>query len=63
MHQEMDIEKMALIAKSLGSGLRFKLYKILIENKDREIPVFELSTQVSVKFNKKIPQINIRRDI
>lgn len=46
----MDLEKMALIAKSLGSGLRFKLYKILIENKDREIPVFELSKMIGSSY-------------
>lgn len=39
----MSIEEMAVIAKSMGSELRFKLYKILIENEKREIPVFELS--------------------
>lgn len=50
MVQEMSIEEMAHIAKSMGSELRFKLYKILIENKNREIPVFELSKIVGSSY-------------
>jgi DNA-binding transcriptional ArsR family regulator len=46
MEQEMSIEKMALIAKSIGNELRFKLYQILIENMDKDIQVFELSKMV-----------------
>ncbi len=50
MEQEMSIEEMAHIAKSLGSELRFKLYKILIENKKREISVFELSKMIGSSY-------------
>lgn len=46
----MSIEKMGLIAKSMGSELRFKLYKMLIENKNREIPVFELSKMIDSSY-------------
>lgn len=50
MEQEMSIEKMALIAKSMGNELRFKLYKILIENKEREIQIFELSKMIGSNY-------------
>ncbi len=39
----MNIEEMALIAKSEAHELRLKLFNTLIENKNREISVFELS--------------------
>lgn len=43
IQQEISIEEMALIAKSVGHELRLKLFNTLIENKNIEIPVFELS--------------------
>lgn len=46
----MSIEKMGLIAKSMGNELRFKLYKMLIENKNMEIPVFELSKMIDSSY-------------
>lgn len=50
MEQEMSIEKMALIAKSMGNELRFKLYKILIEYKERDIQIFELSKMIGSNY-------------